>query len=55
MPVSDLRFLAIDSSTDTLSVALGSGAPYYETRVTLRPLPPGAALGQPVDRGPSGN
>lgn len=27
MPVSDLRFLAIDSSTDTLSVALGSGAP----------------------------
>lgn len=26
MPVSDLRFLAIDSSTDTLSVALGSGA-----------------------------
>lgn len=27
MPVSDLRFLAIDSSTDTLSVALGSGVP----------------------------
>ena len=27
MPVSDLRFLAIDSSTDTLSVALGTGAP----------------------------
>jgi tRNA threonylcarbamoyladenosine biosynthesis protein TsaB len=25
MPPSDLRFLAIDSSTDTLSVALGSG------------------------------
>ena len=27
MPSSALRFLAIDSSTDTLSVALGSGAP----------------------------
>lgn len=27
MPVSHLRFLAIESSTDTLSVGLGSGAP----------------------------
>ncbi|WP_243439910.1 molybdopterin-dependent oxidoreductase [Fundidesulfovibrio soli] len=35
--------------------ALGSGTPYYETRVTLLPLPSGAAQGHPVDRESSRN
>lgn len=41
MPSASLRFLAIDSSTDTLSVALGSGSPGEAPRVFHGP---GAAM-----------